>query len=99
MQHGCFQRSRLGRARSGRPARICEELGFKGEKLTALKINEELPNNISDLHIIVLTKTEAFNYKDSYPLFGIDDSLFKTFNDRPNLLTKKEIRIKREINC
>ncbi len=72
---------------------ICEQLGFKEEKLTALKINEELPKDTSDLHIIVLTKKEAFNYKDSYPLFGIDDSLFKTFNDRPNLLTKKEIRI------
>ncbi len=72
---------------------ICEELGFKGEKLTELKINEELPKDISDLHIIILTKKEVFNYKDTYPLFGIDDSLFKTFNDRPNLLTKKEIRI------
>ncbi len=72
---------------------ICEELGLKGEKLTALKINEELPKDISDLYIIILTKKEFFNYKDSYPLFGINDSLFKTFNDRPNLLTKKEIRV------
>jgi len=72
---------------------ICEELGLKGEKLTVLKTNEELPKEISDLHIIILTKKEVFNFKDSYPLFGIDDSLFKTFNDRPNLLTKKEIRI------
>jgi len=72
---------------------ICEELGFKGEKLTALKINEEFPKDIADLHIIILSKKEIFNNKDTYPLFGIDDSLFKTFYDRPNLLTKKEIRI------
>ena len=72
---------------------ICEELGLKGEKLTSLKTNEELPKDISDLHIIILIKKEFFDYKDSYPLFGIDDSLFKTFNDRPNLLTKKEIRV------
>ena len=72
---------------------ICEELGFKGEKLTMLKTNEELPKDISDLHIIVLIKKEFSNYKETYPLFGIDDSLFKTFSDRPNLLTKKEIRI------
>ena len=72
---------------------ICEELGFKGEKFTALKINEELPKDISDLYIIILSKKEVFNYKGTYPLFGIDDSLFKTFDDRPNLLTKKEIRI------
>jgi len=72
---------------------ICEELGFKGEKFTALKTNEELPKDISELYIIILTKKEVFDYKDNYPLFGINDSLFKTFDDRPNLLTKKEIRI------
>ena len=72
---------------------ICEELGFKGEKLTALKTNEELPKNISDLHIIILLKKELTKNKHNYPLFGISDSLYKTFNDRPNLLTKKEIRI------
>ena len=72
---------------------LCEELGFKGEKLTLLKKNEELPKEISDLYIIVLTKKEKFNYEANYPLFGINDSLFKTFNDRPNLLTKKEIRV------
>jgi len=72
---------------------ICEELGLKGEKLTSLKTDEEFPKDISDLYIIILTKKEFFNYKNTYPLFGIDDSIFKTFNDRPNLLTKKEIRI------
>jgi len=72
---------------------ICEKLGFKEEKLTKLKMNEELPNNISDLYIIVLLKKDIFNYNIPYPLFGINDCLFKTFNDRPNLLTKKEIRV------
>ncbi len=72
---------------------ICEELGFKGEKITELKIDEALPKGISDLHIIVLSKKEVIHCKDAYPLFGINDSLYKTFNDRPNLLTKKEIRV------
>ena len=72
---------------------LCEELGFQGEKLTLLKPNEELPKDISDLYIFVLSKREEFDYKAYIPLFGINDSLFKTFNDRPNLLTKKEIRV------
>ena len=72
---------------------ICEELGFKGEKLTELKINEELPKVLSDLYIIILSKKEVFDFTDKYPLFGINDSLYKTFSDRPNLLTKKEIRV------
>jgi len=72
---------------------ICEELGLKGEKFTELKVKEELPKDISNLYILILSRKEVFNYKDNYPLFGINDSLFKTFNDRPNLLTKKEIRV------
>ena len=72
---------------------ICEQLGFQEEKFTMLEINNELPKNISDLFIIILTKKEVLNHQKSYPLFGINDSAFKTFNDRPNLLTKKEIRV------
>ena len=72
---------------------LCEELGFPGEKLTLIKTNEELPKDISDLYIIILLKKEIFNYQANYPLFGINDYLFKTFNDRPNLITKKEIRV------
>ena len=72
---------------------ICEELGLKGEKFTELKVKEELPKDISNLYIVILSRKEVFNYKDKYPLFGINDSLFKTFNDKPNLLTKKEIRV------
>ena len=72
---------------------ICEELGLKGEKLREIKINENLPKDISSLYIIVLLKKECLQYKNYSPLFGIDDSSFKTFNDRPNLLTKKEIRV------
>tara|TARA_Y100000589_G_scaffold160903_1_gene152959 strand:+ start:257 stop:1531 length:1275 start_codon:yes stop_codon:yes gene_type:complete len=72
---------------------LCEELGFKEEKLTLLKINEEFPIELSDMYIIVLLKKDVCNHKETYPLFGINDSLFKTFDDRPNLLTKKEIRV------
>ena len=72
---------------------LCEKLGFEGEKLTLIKIDEKLPKDISDLHIIVLSKKEVIKKKANYPLFGINDSLFKTFSDRPNLLTKREIRI------
>jgi len=72
---------------------ICEQLGFKNEKVKELKTNEKIPNDISDLHIVVLLKKEHTKHKYNFPLFGINDSAFKTFNDRPNLLTKKEIRV------
>tara|TARA_Y100001978_G_scaffold13175_1_gene10467 strand:+ start:269 stop:1549 length:1281 start_codon:yes stop_codon:yes gene_type:complete len=72
---------------------VCEKLGFKDEKIRQLKINDPTPNEISNLYIIVLSKNETSFPKYKYPLFGINDNSFKTFNDRPNLLTKKEIRV------
>ena len=72
---------------------ICEDLGLKKEKITQIKINDEFQKKISDLYIIVLSKKEIIPDKNNYPLFGIPDTLFKTFNDRPNLLTKREIRV------
>jgi len=41
----------------------------------------------------VLTKTKKNFSNNNIPLFGINDSIFKTFDDRPNLLTKKEVRV------
>ena len=72
---------------------LCEELGLKEEKLTEFEINKELPKNISNLYVVVLFKKEIFDYNKKLPLFGINDSFFKTFPDRPNLLTKKEVRV------
>ena len=42
----------------------------------------------------MLTKTKNNNYSNNnLPLFGISDHIFKTFDDRPNLFTKREVRI------
>jgi len=51
-----------------------------------------LPSDISSLNIVVLTKTKKI-FSNKIPLFGINDSIFKTFDDRPNLLTKREVRV------
>ncbi len=45
------------------------------------------------MNIVVLTKTKQNFSNNNLPLFGISDHIFKTFEDRPNLLTKKEVRI------
>ena len=72
---------------------LCEEVGLKKEKITLILSDEILPNYISDLNIVILLKKEIIHSKTSLPLFGIDDNYFKTFNDRPNLITKREIRV------
>ena len=72
---------------------LCEEIGFDNEKIRKLNLKESLPSDISSLNIAVLTKTKKSYSNNNLPLFGISDSIFKTFEDRPNLLTKREVRI------
>jgi len=72
---------------------LCEEIGFDNENIRKLNLKESLPHDISSLNIVVLTKTKKNFSNNNIPLFGINDSIFKTFDDRPNLLTKREVRI------
>jgi len=72
---------------------LCEEIGFDNENIRKLNLKEPLPSDISSLNIVVLTKTKKNFSNNNIPLFGINDSIFKTFDDRPNLLTKREVRV------
>jgi len=72
---------------------LCEEMGFDNENIRKLNLKESLPNDISSLNIVVLTKTKKNHSNNNLPPFGISDHIFKTFDDRPNLLTKREVRI------
>jgi len=72
---------------------LCEEIGFDNENIRKLNLKESLPSDISSLNIVILTKTRKFFSNNNIPLFGINDTIFKTFDDRPNLLTKREVRV------
>ncbi len=72
---------------------ICEEIGFENEKIRKFNLNEKLPPDISNLNIAILLKRKQDIQGKEIPLFGLKDETFKTFEDRPNLLTKREIRI------
>ncbi len=72
---------------------ICEEIGFENEKIRKFNPKEKLPSDISNLNIAVLLKREKDLQGKTNPLFGLKDDNFKTFEDRPNLLTKREVRI------
>ena len=72
---------------------LCEELGFKNEKLRKLNLKDKFPSDISELNIVILLRKENPKREKDIPLFGLKDNTFKTFEDRPNLLTKREIRI------
>ena len=72
---------------------LFEDIGSKKEKITLIKSGENLPQVISDLNLVILLKKEISFTSSSLPLFGINDNSFQTFDDRPNLITKREIRI------
>jgi precorrin-6Y C5,15-methyltransferase (decarboxylating) len=72
---------------------LCEEIGFDNENIRKLNLKESLPSEISSLNIVVLTKAKKIYSNVNVPLFGINDNIFKTFDDRPNLLTKREVRV------
>ena len=72
---------------------LCEEIGFKNERIRLISHLDNLPQDISDINIVILLKKEISSPETNLPLFGISDNSFKTFSDRPNLQTKREIRI------
>ncbi len=72
---------------------LCEDIGLENENIRKLNLKESLPYDISSLNIAVLAKREENYSNNNIPLFGISDVIFKTFEDRPNLLTKREVRI------
>ena len=72
---------------------LCEEIGFDNEKIRKINVKKSLPSDISNLNIAVLAKKREYSSNNNLPPFGINDIIFKTFEDRPNLLTKREIRI------
>ena len=72
---------------------LCEEIGFDNENIRKLNLKESFPSDVSGLNIVVLTKTKKNYSNNNLPLFGISDNIFKTFDDRPNLFTKREVRV------
>ena len=72
---------------------LCEEIGSQNEKIRLISPQGNLPEGISDLNIVILLKKEISFLSKNLPLFGINDNTFKTFNDRPSLFTKREIRV------
>ena len=72
---------------------LCEDLGLKNEKIRKINVKDRLPSDISKLNIVILLKKDSTRAQKNIPLFGLKDDTFKTFEDRPNLLTKREIRV------
>jgi len=72
---------------------LFEEIGFENENIRKLNVKESLPSDISSLNIVILSKKKKNYSNNNLPLFGTSDHIFKTFDDRPNLFTKREVRV------
>ncbi|YAI81425.1 MAG: precorrin-6y C5,15-methyltransferase (decarboxylating) subunit CbiE [cyanobacterium endosymbiont of Rhopalodia sterrenbergii] len=79
---------------------VCENLGDPTERIqsfSAKELSEKNPDVFASLNIVVALQKPLNNFLEinfnDLPLFGLPDYLFSTFEDRPGLITKREIRI------
>ena len=81
---------------------LCENLGDKSEKISIF--NPENINQLANLsevdfaslNVLILLRQNTSDNDcdlDNLPVLGLSEKKFKTFRDRPGLITKKEIRL------
>ena len=74
---------------------LCERLGHPAERLQRLVPGAPLPIDFDPLHLVLLIAEPPAPPADpaALPLFGLEDGLFLQHDDRPGLMTKREVRI------
>ncbi len=73
---------------------ICEALGHQDERVQKLGPTDRIPHDLNPLHLVVLLAASATDpTPEQLPLFGIDDGVYLQHDDRPGLMTKREVRI------
>ncbi|MEX1324580.1 MAG: precorrin-6y C5,15-methyltransferase (decarboxylating) subunit CbiE [Synechococcaceae cyanobacterium] len=74
---------------------LCERLGHPAERVQRLAPEAPLPTDLDPLHLVLLIAEPPAPPADpaALPLFGLDDGLFLQHDDRPGLMTKREVRI------
>ncbi|MFM7311642.1 MAG: precorrin-6y C5,15-methyltransferase (decarboxylating) subunit CbiE [Cyanobium sp.] len=74
---------------------LCERLGHPAERVQCLAPGQPLPAALDPLHLVLLIATPPAPPDDpaKLPLFGLADGLYLQHQDRPGLMTKREIRI------
>ncbi|MEP0872234.1 precorrin-6y C5,15-methyltransferase (decarboxylating) subunit CbiE [Trichocoleus desertorum AS-A10] len=74
---------------------VCENLGSPEERVQAWSPEALRLEAFAPLNVVILLRsgshTEPLDLK-TLPLFGLPDSAFISFSDRPNLMTKREVR-------
>ena len=74
---------------------LCERLGHPAERVQRLAPEAPLPADCDPLHLVLLIAAPLAPVADpaALPLFGLEDGLFLQHDDRPGLMTKREVRL------
>jgi precorrin-6B C5,15-methyltransferase / cobalt-precorrin-6B C5,C15-methyltransferase len=74
---------------------LCERLGHPAERVQRLAPQTALPADLDPLHLVLLIAEPPPPPAQpaALPLFGLADGLFLQHDDRPGLMTKREVRI------
>lgn len=72
---------------------VCEALGSKAEAIHQLKPLEARDRRFDSLSVVVLQRQDKAPLLESLPQFGLPDAAFLSFEDRPGLITKREVRV------
>jgi precorrin-6Y C5,15-methyltransferase (decarboxylating) len=74
---------------------LCERLGHPAERVQRLAPDAPLPADCDPLHLVLLIAEPPAPPADpaALPLFGLADGLYLQHDDRPGLMTKREVRI------
>ena len=79
---------------------LCERLGHDSERVQKLASEDPMPADLDPLHLVLLVAEPLAppgrpmaRGTDALPLFGLDDGLWLQHEDRPGLMTKREVRI------
>lgn len=72
---------------------VCSALGSAAEKITEIDLQATEDDRFSEPNVVILQTQKRPVNTQNLPLFGIPDTEFCTFSDRPGLLTKQEVRM------
>ncbi|MEB3343758.1 precorrin-6y C5,15-methyltransferase (decarboxylating) subunit CbiE [Okeania sp.] len=76
---------------------VCENLGGEDERVQKLSIDAIQPEIFAPLNLVVLLRQPKISDQtidlSNLPLLGIPDNYFASYDDRPGLMTKREVRV------
>ncbi|MFM7384534.1 MAG: precorrin-6y C5,15-methyltransferase (decarboxylating) subunit CbiE [Microcystaceae cyanobacterium] len=79
---------------------ICEDLGGPNEQVFSClpeDIDTKTDQDFSSLNLVILVRQDSLDQDlldlTQLPLLGINDAQFFSFEDRPGLITKREVRV------